>query len=162
MDGKYEIRHSKRFESWDSAAPVAQRFSAACSPGRDPGDPGSSPASGSLHGACFSLCLCLCLSLCLSLCVSHEWINKILKIKNKSRNFKFWNGTFIFFYFKMTMRDAWVAQPLSAFSSERDPGSGDRVPHWAPCREPASPSAYVSASLSVCLSWINKNLLKNK
>ena len=31
------------------AAPVAQRFSAACSPGPDPGDPGSSPASGSLQ-----------------------------------------------------------------------------------------------------------------
>ena len=32
------------------------------------------------------------------------------------------------------------------------PGSWDRVPHRAPCREPASPSACVSASLSVCLS----------
>ena len=42
------------------AAPVAQRFGAACSLGCDPGDPGSSPTSGSLHGACFSLCLCLC------------------------------------------------------------------------------------------------------
>ena len=30
------------------------------------------------------------------------------------------------------------------------PGSWDRVPHQAPRREPASPSAYVSASL--CLS----------
>ena len=43
------------------AAPVAQWFSAAFSPGCDPGDPGSSPTSGSLHGACFSLCLSLCL-----------------------------------------------------------------------------------------------------
>ena len=34
----------------------------------------------------------------------------------------------------------------------------DRVPYQAPCMEPASPSAYVSASL--CLSWINKNLKK--
>ena len=49
------------------AAPVAQQFSAAFSPGHDLGDPGSSPTSGSLHGACFSLCLCLCLSLCVSL-----------------------------------------------------------------------------------------------
>ena len=49
------------------AAPVAQRFSAACSPGRDPGDPGSSPTSGFLYDACFFLCLCLCLSL--SLCL---------------------------------------------------------------------------------------------
>ena len=28
------------------------------------------------------------------------------------------------------------------------PGSWDRVPHWVPCREPASPSACVSASVS--------------
>ena len=28
----------------------------------------------------------------------------------------------------------------------------DRVPHWAPYMEPASPSACVSASLSVCVS----------
>ena len=32
--------------------------------------------------------------------------------------------------------------------------SGDRVPHRAPCTEPASPFAYVSASLS--MSFINK------
>ena len=34
----------------------------------------------------------------------------------------------------------------------------DRIPRWAPCMEPASPSACVSASLSlsVWLSWINK------
>ena len=31
------------------------------------------------------------------------------------------------------------------------PESQDRVPHWAPCMEPASPSAYVSASLSLSL-----------
>ena len=31
------------------------------------------------------------------------------------------------------------------------PGSWDRVPHWTPCMEPASPSAWVSASLSVSL-----------
>ena len=29
------------------------------------------------------------------------------------------------------------------------PESQDGVPHWAPCMEPASPSAYVSASLCV-------------
>ena len=33
--------------------------------------------------------------------------------------------------------------------------SWDRVPHWAPCMEPASPSAWVSSSLSVS-SRINK------
>ena len=34
------------------------------------------------------------------------------------------------------------------------PESWDQVPHRAPCTEPASPSAYVSASLSLslCLS----------
>ena len=31
-------------------------------------------------------------------------------------------------------------------------GSWDGVPHGAPCREPASPSAYVSAFLCVSLS----------
>ena len=31
------------------------------------------------------------------------------------------------------------------------PGSWDQVPYWAPCREPTSPSACVSASLSVSL-----------
>ena len=31
-------------------------------------------------------------------------------------------------------------------------GSRDRVPHRAPCMEPASPSAYVSASVCVCVS----------
>ena len=36
------------------------------------------------------------------------------------------------------------------------PGSWDPMLHWAPCKEPASPSAYLSASLSLCLSWINK------
>ena len=40
------------------------------------------------------------------------------------------------------------------------PGSRDRVPCWAPCMEPASPSACVSASPSLCLSWINKIFLK--
>ena len=41
------------------------------------------------------------------------------------------------------------------------PGSWDQVPHRAPCMEPASPSAYVSASLSVCLLGLNK-IFKNK
>ena len=50
------------------AAWVAQRFSAAFSPGCDPGDLGLGPTLGSLHGACFPLCLCLCLSF--SVCLS--------------------------------------------------------------------------------------------
>ena len=45
------------------AAPVAQQFSAACSPECDPGDPGSGPLWGSLYDARFSLCLSLSLSL---------------------------------------------------------------------------------------------------
>ena len=45
------------------AAWVVQRFSAACSSGRDPGVLGSSPKSGFLHEACFSLCLSLSVSL---------------------------------------------------------------------------------------------------
>ena len=38
----------------------------------------------------------------------------------------------------------------------------DRVPRQAPCIEPASPSAYVSASVCMCFSWINKIFKKNK
>ena len=44
----------------------------------------------------------------------------------------------------------------SAFGSRHDPGVRDGVPHWVPYRKPASPSAYVSASLCMCLSRINK------
>ena len=40
------------------------------------------------------------------------------------------------------------------------PGSWDQVPNWVPRREPASPSAYVSDSLSVSL--INKQNLKKE
>ena len=43
---------------------------------------------------------------------------------------------------------------VSAFGSGCDPR--DPFLHWVPCREPASPSACISASLSLCLSWINK------
>ena len=32
------------------------------------------------------------------------------------------------------------------------PESWHQVPNWASCREPVSPSVYVSASLSQCLS----------
>ncbi|XP_077708803.1 F-box only protein 27 isoform X2 [Canis aureus] len=50
----------------------------------------------------------------------------------------------------------WMAHwlSISAFGSGRDPGSRDGVPHRAPCMEPASPSACVSASL--CVSLMNK------
>ena len=36
------------------------------------------------------------------------------------------------------------------------PGFRDWVPHRAPWKESASPSAYVSASFSLCLPWISK------
>ena len=42
------------------------------------------------------------------------------------------------------------------------PGSQDRVPHWAPHREPASPSTYVSASLSVSLMDKENLFLKKR
>ena len=50
-------------------------------------------------------------------------------------------------------RGTWVAQGLSVclpLAQGMIPGSQDGVPHRAPRREPAPPSAYVSASL--CLS----------
>ena len=68
------------------AAPVAQRFSAACSLGRDPGDVGSSPTSGScMEPVSHSACVSASLSLSLSLCVFHEKIKKIF-IKNAHIN----------------------------------------------------------------------------
>ena len=48
----------------------------------------------------------------------------------------------------------WLSSWASAFGSGHDPGvlgSWDGILHQAPCREPASPSAYVSASPSVFL-----------
>ena len=50
------------------------------------------------------------------------------------------------------LRDARVAQQLSIYLPLAQgviPQSPDRVPHRAPCMEPASPSAYISASLSL-------------
>ena len=41
-----------------------------------------------------------------------------------------------------------VVEPSSA--QDVIPGSWNRVPHWGPRREPASPSACVSAFLSLC------------
>ena len=60
--------------------------------------------------------------------------------------------------------DTLVAQWMSAtFSLGRDRG-GPRIgaPHWSPHREPASPSACVSASLCVSHESINKILKKKK
>ena len=48
----------------------------------------------------------------------------------------------------------------ATFSPGPDPGDQGSSPTSGPCMEPASPSACVSASLSlyvcVCVSWINK------
>ena len=43
----------------------------------------------------------------------------------------------------------WLSGGVSAFDSGRDPRSEDGVLHLSPCRELASPSAYVSASISI-------------
>ena len=50
-EGNHEKRELLEEEQWSWAAWVAQRFSAAFSPGHDPGVPGLSPTLGSLHGA---------------------------------------------------------------------------------------------------------------
>ena len=41
------------------------------------------------------------------------------------------------------------------------PGSWDQVLHQAPCREPASPSVYVTAFLCFSQEKINKTFKKN-
>ena len=50
------IEHNSR------AAPVAQRFSAAFSPGPDPGPPGSLGVEPASPSGCVSASLCVCLS----------------------------------------------------------------------------------------------------
>ena len=61
---------------------------------------------------------------------------------------------------KKSTGDPWVAQRFGACLWPGPSAQGmiletrDRVPHQAPCTEPASPSACVSASLS--LSLMNK------
>ena len=56
----------------------------------------------------------------------------------------------------------WLRGWASALGSGRDPG----VPGWSPAssprREPTSPSAWVSASLWLNLSWINKLKYKRR
>ena len=53
---------------------------------------------------------------------------------------------------RLAPRAARVAQWFSAaFSPGPDLGDPDRVPRWAPCMEPASPSACVSAAFSLAL-----------
>ena len=61
-----------------------------------------------------------------------------------------------------TFGGTWVAQVVERLPSDRGVilESQDRVPHQAPRMEPASPSARVSASLSLFL--MNKYNLKKK
>ena len=59
------------------------------------------------------------------------------------------------------MRDAWVAQQLNVCLWLSLLESWDQVPHWAPCMEPASPSAYVSTSLSLSNKYIKYFLKKS-
>ena len=77
------------FKNSAGAAPVAQRFSTACSPRCDPGGQGSSPTSGSVRGACFCLCLCLCPCLCPNLSLS-LWINFLKNLKNELKKELSW------------------------------------------------------------------------
>ena len=57
---------------------------------------------------------------------------------------------------EQTGMPAWLSSWASVFGSGHDPDltlrSGDQVPHRDACEEPAAPSAYVSASLSLSLS----------
>ena len=50
----------------------------------------------------------------------------------------------------------WLSGWASAFGSGCDPGVPDPVLHQAPSKDPASP--YVSASFSLDLSWISKQI----
>ena len=50
----------------------------------------------------------------------------------------------------------WLSGWASAFGPGPDPRIPNQVPHRTPCREPASPLPGSSASLTLCVSWINK------
>uniref|UniRef100_A0A8C0P4H5 Histidine triad nucleotide binding protein 1 n=1 Tax=Canis lupus familiaris TaxID=9615 RepID=A0A8C0P4H5_CANLF len=64
---------------------------------------------------------------------------------------------FFFFFFNLGDWAAWVAQRFNAaFGPGCDPGDRNQVPHLAPCMEPASPSACVSASFSLSVSLMSK------
>ena len=49
----------------------------------------------------------------------------------------------------------WLSGWVPVCGSGHDPRFWDRVPHWAPCEEPASPLP-VSQPLSLGLSLMNK------
>ena len=136
-DGPTQHRRSLRNCRMAGIPEWLSSLASAFGPGSDPRVLGSSPPSGSLHGACFSLCLCLCLSLY----VFHEWINEILKKRRGGH--------------------PWVAEQFSICLWPRawswSPGieSHIRLPAWILLLPPPV-SAYLSLSLSVSLSWINK------
>ena len=69
---------------------------------------------------------------------------------------------FIVLLWNLQIWDTWGAQRLGVYLWLGAWSQfGDWVSHWTPCEEPASLSAYVSASL-VCHEWINKILKKKK
>ena len=74
------------------------------------------------------------------------------------RGERFW-GLFNLFAFKKKIEGhlgGSVVEPLP-LAQVVVQGVPDKVPYWAPCGEPAPPSAYDSASVC-CLSQINKSL----
>ena len=50
---------------------------------------------------------------------------------------------------RVALMDAPGGSAVKLWGSGPNLGSQDRVPHWAPCMEPASPSACACASLSL-------------
>ena len=93
--------------------------------------------SSSLHSFHFS-----CLDCCVF--ILYKYLSPVSNRFHYNNHFKIY-----------VFGDAWVAQRLSVYLwLGVILGSWGRVPHQAPCMEPASLYAYVSASL--CVSLMNK------
>ena len=60
-----------------------------------------------------------------------------------------WTKKNIWFRKSNIRAPGWLSGLVSALTWVVIPGSWDPVPHQAPCMEPASPSACVSASVSL-------------
>ena len=87
------------------------------------------------------------------------WSNNYAKLKKHTKRSYKMHET-IYIKYKLGM-PGWLSGWAPAFGSGRDPRIRDQVLHWAPCEEPASPSAYISASpLNLCLSLINIKKIK--
>ena len=78
--------------------------------------------------------------------------------KHRHTHCKYTNTTYQYILRKRTHRGSLCGSAIWRLPSAQgvDLESRDWVPLRALCMEPASPSACVSASLSVCLSWMNK------